>query len=109
MKTLIFAAVLASLALGLMGCTYVTSGMPTTETVSGEAWYVKDTGFAMMTFATKVYYCPAPSGKGEATCTRAIMHKAGEGPAASSKSASTAEPASGGGEASGQTETPSGQ
>ncbi len=77
----------AFLVLGLFACTHVTSGAPTTNTVSGEAWYVKSTGMgSFLTFSTSVYYCPATSGKGPATCTKAIIHEAGAAPAASSSS-----------------------
>jgi len=64
--------------LALSGCGYVTSGMPSSDTVSSEMWYVKKTWF-LMTWSTHVYYCPKPTGKGPVKCIEAIMHEEGEG------------------------------
>jgi len=55
--------------------------MPSTDTVSGEAWYVKSTGMPMLIFSTSVYYCPATSGKGPSTCIEALIHEEGAAPA----------------------------
>jgi len=84
MKTVKLIAVAALLVFGLMACTHVTSGMPTTETVNGDAWYVKETGLGFLVFSTSVYYCPSTSQRGPVTCKEAIIHPAGEGASSSS-------------------------
>jgi hypothetical protein len=79
----IYALIVASLlALALSGCSAITSGMPTTNTVTGEAWYVKTTSFISLPVSTHVYFCPKQLGKGPAKCIEATMHEAQEGPAA---------------------------
>jgi len=83
MKTVKLIAVAALLVFGLMACTHVSSGMPTTETVNGDAWYVKETGLGFLIFSTSVYYCPSTSQRGPVTCREAIIHPAGEGASSS--------------------------
>lgn len=54
------------------GCAVVTSSMPSTTSVTGEAWYTEAIGFFGMTWGSKVWYCPPPS-NGPATCKEAKM------------------------------------
>ncbi|MDD5309156.1 MAG: hypothetical protein PHU25_17725 [Deltaproteobacteria bacterium] len=93
MRTLRIAAFALALGLGFCACTSVNSGMPTTPNVTGEAWYVKETGLPFMTFSTSIWYCPAPQGKGPATCTKAIVHEPGAAPAAPAVATPPATPA----------------
>lgn len=64
---------LAAATLSGSGCAYVTSAMPSTQTVTGEAWYTEATGFFGMYWGSKVYYCPAPTSAGPTTCKEAKM------------------------------------
>ncbi len=73
-----FVAILVSLSLlGLSACNFVTSAQHGNTSLTGEAWYVQETIFGL-TWATKVYWCPAPTGKGPVQCIQAIMHEEGE-------------------------------
>jgi len=58
---------------GSMGCAYVTSSMPSTSNVTGEAWYTEATGFFGLYWGARVYYCPAPTAAGPATCKEAKL------------------------------------
>jgi hypothetical protein len=58
---------------GSSGCAYVTSSMPSTSTVTGEAWYTEATGFFGMYWGSRVFYCPAPTAAGPATCKEAKL------------------------------------
>lgn len=69
MRALLAAAALAS----SMGCAYVTSSQPSATNVTGEAWYTEATGFFGLFWGSKVYYCPAPTAAGPATCKEAKM------------------------------------
>lgn len=65
---------LASGALaGSMGCAYVTSSQPSMTNVTGEAWYTEATGFFGLFWGSKIYYCPAPTAAGPATCKEAKL------------------------------------
>jgi hypothetical protein len=44
----------------LTGCSFITSGQPSTPTVTGEAWYTKTRVF-IIPYANQIYYC---DGKG---------------------------------------------
>jgi hypothetical protein len=69
-------AMLGLLAAGVLassGCAYVTSSMPSTSTVTGEAWYTEATGFFGMYWGSRVFYCPAPTAAGPATCKEAKL------------------------------------
>ena len=77
MKKIMNAALLTiglALGLGSSGCVMVTSSIPSSTAVTGEAWYTQNTGLPMggMGWAPKVFYCPAPS-SGPATCKEAKM------------------------------------
>ena len=75
MKT-IRTLVLAASAMGLVGatgCATVTSSMPSTSTVTGEAWYTEAIGFFGLTWGSKVWYCPAATSAGPSTCTEAKL------------------------------------
>jgi hypothetical protein len=81
MKTRIALMALAfALLLVTAGCTYVPEGRAPNDSVTGEVWYVKATWF-LLTWKTRVFYCPAPTGPGPATCIEAIVHEEGEMPA----------------------------
>jgi hypothetical protein len=74
MKRLMFALLAAStLAAGSSGCAYVTSSMPSTTQVTGEAWYTEATGFFGLFWGSKVFYCPAPTAAGPTTCKEAKL------------------------------------
>lgn len=69
---------LAALALGVSlagatGCASVTSSMPTSTAVTGEAWYTEAVGFFGMTWGSKVWFCPAATGAGPSTCVEAKL------------------------------------
>jgi hypothetical protein len=81
MKTrIIFSALAIALLLGVVGCKNIGTSRAPNTSVTGEAWYVKSTWF-LLTWKTQVFYCPAPTGPGPATCIEAIMHEEGEMPA----------------------------
>lgn len=65
------------LVMGLSGCSFVTSSIGADTTETGEAWWVKSKclGFGLC-YASKVYYCPAPS-SGPARCKEARLVKDG--------------------------------
>lgn len=69
MRVLLAAGALAS----SMGCAYVTTSMPSSTAVTGEAWYTEATGFFGIYWGSKVYYCPAPTAAGPATCKEAKL------------------------------------
>jgi hypothetical protein len=75
-------AVLAVLAVSASGCSFVTSSLGADTTETGEAWWVKSKclGFGLC-YASKVYYCPAPS-SGPARCKEARLVKDAVAPAA---------------------------
>ncbi|MFO8072260.1 MAG: hypothetical protein R6V85_10345 [Polyangia bacterium] len=83
MRRAIATAGILALALAFGGCTYVASSRAPSTSVTGEVWYTKDVWFLGLNFATKVFYCPAPTAKGPATCKQAIIHEEGEAPAPS--------------------------
>lgn len=60
------------LGFGAAGCVMVTSSIPSSTAVTGEAWYTQATGMFGMGWSPKVFYCPAPS-SGPATCKEAKM------------------------------------
>jgi hypothetical protein len=64
------------------GCSYVSSSRAPSTSVTGEVWYTKDIKFGLI-WATKVFYCPKPTGKGPANCIQATIHEEGEAPAPS--------------------------
>ncbi len=72
MRVLLAAGALAGLGMGT-GCAYVTSSMPSATAVTGEAWYSEATGFFGMYWGSKIFYCPAPSAAGPATCKEAKL------------------------------------
>jgi hypothetical protein len=61
---------LVVLAVSLGACTHVTSGMSSTSTTSGDAWYSKRTDFLGLPVDSAVYYCPKET---PTRCTRAVM------------------------------------
>ncbi len=69
MRVLLAAGALAS----SMGCAYVTSAGPSATNVTGEAWYTEATGFFGLFWGSKIYYCPAPTAAGPATCKEAKL------------------------------------
>ncbi len=69
LQGLLAAAALAS----SMGCAYVTSSMPSSTAVTGEAWYTEATGFFGLYWGSRVFYCPAPTAAGPATCKEAKL------------------------------------
>lgn len=74
MKRAMFGLLAASaLFAGSSGCAYVTSSMPSTTSVTGEAWYTEATGFFGLFWGSKVFYCPAPTAAGPTTCKEAKL------------------------------------
>ena len=80
MKKYIYMLIASFGLLALSSCGYVTSGQHSDGSLAGDAWYVKSIQFGL-TWATHVYYCPKPTGKGPVKCIEAIMHEEGEGAA----------------------------
>jgi hypothetical protein len=72
LRGLLAAGALAGLYLG-SGCAAVTSSMPSSTAVTGEAWYTEATGFFGMYWSSKIYYCPAVTQAGPATCKEAKL------------------------------------
>jgi len=70
-------AMLGLLAAGALaagsGCAYVTTSGPSSTAVTGEAWYTEATGFFGMYWGSRVFYCPAPTAAGPATCKEAKL------------------------------------
>jgi len=62
-----------ALAASMMGCAYVTSSMPASTAVTGEAWYTEATGFSGLYWGSKNFYCPPPTATGQATCKEAKL------------------------------------
>lgn len=44
----------------LSGCSFITSGQPSSTAVTGEAWYTK-TRFFIIPYANQIYYCDGKS------------------------------------------------
>ena len=59
MKKILFAVLFAS---SLAGCSYVTSAIPSSDNVTGGAWYTKAKFFLIFPTGTDIYYCP-PGGE----------------------------------------------
>ena len=72
-KRTILGLLAAGALAGSMGCTYVTTSMPSATNVTGEAWYTEATGFFGLYWGSRVYYCPAPTEAGRATCKEAKL------------------------------------
>ena len=51
----------------------MTSAGPSTAKVTGEAWYTEATGFFGLYWGSKIFYCPAPTAAGPATCKEAKL------------------------------------
>jgi hypothetical protein len=73
MKRAMLGLLAASALASSMGCAAVTSTMPSATNVTGEAWYVESTGFFGLYWGSKVFYCPAPTAAGPATCKEAKL------------------------------------
>jgi len=84
MNTRIFITLSLTLLLAVVfsGCSYVSSARAPETGVTGEVWYTKDVKFGLI-WATKVFYCAKPTGKGPANCIQATIHEEGEAPAPS--------------------------
>jgi hypothetical protein len=61
------------MALSMGGCAIVTSGMPSLQNTTGEAWYTEAIGFFGITWGSRVWYCPAATGPGPSTCKEAKL------------------------------------
>jgi hypothetical protein len=72
MRRLAHVLVAAGMLAAAGGCATVNSSLPSLTNETGEAWYTEATGFFGMTWGSKVWYCPPPSG-GAATCKQAKM------------------------------------
>jgi hypothetical protein len=72
MKKILLALAFAPALLG-GGCAIVTSSMPSYINTTGEAWYTEAIGFAGITWGSRVWYCPPPTGVGPATCKEAKL------------------------------------
>ena len=72
MRRLALALVAAGGLVAGGGCAMVTSSQPSVTNATGEAWYTEAIGFVGITWGSRVWYCPPPSG-GAATCKEAKM------------------------------------
>ena len=72
MRNMLKIVMALGLAAGVAGCASVGSAMGGNNSETGEAWWVKNTGLPMLTFSSKVFYCPAPA-NGPAQCKEAKM------------------------------------
>jgi hypothetical protein len=64
------------IALFATGCNYVGTSVSAPDSVNGEAWYVRTTSFAGLTFSKSVWYCAPPSARGHIACKEAVLHDA---------------------------------
>ena len=71
-RTLVLVASAMGLA-GATGCASVSSALPTSTAVNGDAWYTEAIGLGYLTWGSKVWYCPAPSSAGPSTCMEAKL------------------------------------
>ena len=55
------------------GCAGVGTSMGGNTAQTGDAWYIKTSGMGGFIFSSKVFYCPAPTSAGPATCKEAKM------------------------------------
>jgi hypothetical protein len=85
-------ALIGLLAIGTAGCASVNSTMPSTNTVTGEAWYGENTSFLGLTFSSRVWYCPAATGSAPVTCYEAKMVADGEASEVSTPAPKAAKP-----------------
>ena len=85
-------ALIGLLAIGSAGCASVNSTMPSTNTVTGEAWYGENTSFLGLTFSSRVWYCPAATGSAPVTCYEAKMVADGEASEVSTPAPKAAKP-----------------
>ncbi|HMU40475.1 MAG TPA: hypothetical protein PKE31_15815 [Pseudomonadota bacterium] len=72
MRKIAFLFVLG-VSLSLSGCASVGSAMGGNTAMTGEAWYVKQTGMGGWIFSSKVFYCAQPNTAGPAQCKEAKM------------------------------------
>jgi hypothetical protein len=72
MRRLMLALVAVGALAAGSGCAIVTSSMPSSTSVTGEAWYTEAIGFIGITWGSKVWYCPPPS-SGPQLCKEAKM------------------------------------
>ncbi len=70
---LILGLLTAAVLQGSSGCAIVTGSMPSTAAVTGEAWYTEGKGFMGFALSSRVFYCPAVTAAGPATCKQAKM------------------------------------
>jgi hypothetical protein len=73
MKRAMLGLLAAGALAGSVGCAAVTSAMPSSTSVTGEAWYTEATGFFGAYWGSRIYYCPAPTAAGPATCKEAKL------------------------------------
>ena len=73
MNKLLSVLLISTALAGGSGCAIVTSSMPTSTAVTGEAWYTEAIGFFGLTWGSKVWFCPAATGAGPSTCTEAKL------------------------------------
>ncbi len=77
MKKLTILTVVLLLSLLSSGCWRIRSAGPTTNDVSGEAWYVKTkVVLGLIPAKSDIYFCPAPGQKGPPVCRKATIHEA---------------------------------
>ena len=73
-KKLILATVAAALMANLTGCARINGGVNPSQQLTGEIWYTKETHFLwLFLLGSSVWYCPAPTAPGPATCTQAAI------------------------------------
>ncbi len=72
MKRLAHVLVAAGMLAAGSGCAIVTSSQPSITNATGEGWYTEAIGFIGITWGSRVWYCPPPSG-GAATCKEAKL------------------------------------
>jgi len=65
----LFLGIAMSAVLSLSGCNYLGMGMPSSNDLTDEIWYLKYTYF-LIPFNYRIYYCP-PSENGPVTCQKA--------------------------------------
>jgi|GEM_PF-2578415 len=73
MKKVLMGLFVGAMLSGAGGCAVVTSSMPSASNLTGDVWYTEGTGIMGYAFKTRVFYCPAATAPGPATCKQAKM------------------------------------
>ena len=72
MKKLVISALSIASMLSFAHCAIIPAAQGGATNMTGEAWYVRNTGIpGYFSWATSIWYCPAPAGGKPAECKEA--------------------------------------